>query len=317
MSVVSDLFSYIFLFFVVSLPIIIWAYVFSYIAGEQREFLLLKKGIIAGTFSLLPFVFLQQIYTFPFFSFFDVFKNSSLLWVSLMSYFSFFSSLIFLLSFLFIFSLISRFILIRKPLYINKRSICFFLPLFFSVFFISSFLFFLFRLYPHFLPSESFFFSGIYFTWFFSLFWYYFLTAFWEEVSKFFHFSQIYFSQSSILLSLFVALGFVFLENFLYVLSIFQDGKGAITQVIVFRSLFSLMLHSLCTLSFTVSFLSYTSKKSQKIFLYGSFALFSILLHSIFNIALSYGIMWIGLLFFVWGYFYISKTLLEYQNFRN
>jgi|GEM_PF-1303727 len=97
----AKIFSLIFIFFISFLPLVFWAYIFSYIdsslLNKKRFFL----GIFAGSISVLPFLYFEKIIQIPLFSFLNIFSfaqkitNFSSLFPFLLSSFAFFCLLYF------------------------------------------------------------------------------------------------------------------------------------------------------------------------------------------------------------------------------
>ncbi|MBP6981484.1 PrsW family intramembrane metalloprotease [Candidatus Gracilibacteria bacterium] len=157
------------------------------------------------------------------------------------------------------------------------------------------------------------------------VFFYYIVIAIIEETSK--HFCVVTSSlpfidsvKKGVLFSIFIALGFGFIENILYLKNIAEHSgllsSGVITTWI-FRSIFSLMTHIICSvivgLYFSRAFLKYTSLPRIfpyiKTLLYGF--IFSIIVHAIFDISLTIGFTGIIFIYFFGGYLGITRIFYE------
>ncbi|MDD3301972.1 MAG: PrsW family glutamic-type intramembrane protease [Candidatus Gracilibacteria bacterium] len=148
---------------------------------------------------------------------------------------------------------------------------------------------------------------------------YYLFVALIEELSKHINFlgTSLGFVKTinkGVLYTFFVALGFVFLENILYIYNTYiAYGLSSDTITVYFsRSVFSLMLHIFCSgviaYYFSKAYLEYGKSFNLgyvKNLLIGIF--FSVLLHSFFDISLEFGWTFVMILYFVFGYFYITS----------
>ena len=144
-----------------------------------------------------------------------------------------------------------------------------------------------------------------------TLAWYYLMVSLLEEFSKYIaHLSQSHRSDywksflRFVLFSLSLALGFSFFENIVYTYVFYtQNGISAsLIYIAFFRSLFSLSLHLLCALLFSLGmwyFWKYSTSKNYQIFLkkwYFFLLLWSLFSHAFFNLSLSFGYIWVVLL---------------------
>lgn len=98
------------------------------------------------------------------------------------------------------------------------------------------------------------------------------------------------------LFSIFIALGFGFIENILYLKNVAEQSglmSSGVLTTWIFRSIFSLMTHIACSvivgLYFSRAFIAYSALPKVipyvKTFLYGF--IFSIIVHAIFDISLT------------------------------
>ncbi len=296
------------------LPIIIWAYVFSYIDGDRLNKSRLLVWIFAWIVAVVPIVFFEQIFSF--------FKLSHLLLI--FSKFSLTWFWIFLLVF-FLFIFFSSFFY----LFFQKKSYKTVLPYLFGNFGV----FLIFTIF-----STSFLYLTDYF-WFFSSFWlwesdlnfswialnsfrlvlfYYVFIALVEELSKHINFlgysvKHIDTVQKWVLYSIFATLGFVLVENMLYLYNIYQVSwfTPEFFRVYLFRFVFSLMVHVLCSSLFAF----YFSRAYIRIGNVFNFSYIKILftgialavwLHAFFDISLTYWWSFMMIIYFLAGYFYLT-----------
>jgi RsiW-degrading membrane proteinase PrsW (M82 family) len=148
---------------------------------------------------------------------------------------------------------------------------------------------------------------------------YYFIVAFIEEASKHFNFLQssvleIDSIKNWVLYAIFVALGFALIENMLYLYNYFiQYGLSwELLKIYFMRSTFAVIVHvlssSIVAYYFSKAFLEYKWKDLSfpylKVFLFGLFI--SIMLHMIFDVALTLGFWGVMFIYFIWWYLYVS-----------
>jgi len=151
---------------------------------------------------------------------------------------------------------------------------------------------------------------------------YYFTISILEEWTK--YFSSFWVHQKHnlisfsdfVLISVCVALGFSFFENILYAVS-YAKNQGidiSILHLILMRSIFSVVLHVLCSLSLSIWFwhILYGDKKMfSSLILFGIFAFLSLLSHAFFDISLSYGLLWLIFLYVPALYVLMSYVVIE------
>lgn len=304
-------------FFFTFLPIVFWGYIFSYIdstlANRRRFFF----GIIAGGISTLPILLLGKygwelkgINIFATISQFDISQTFSLLlWLS---------SIILLVSasgtFLWIFQKSIQ----EQVLTIIKNILFFFLGILF-LWGIFCLLVGFFSVFPsgNFSLSDGVSLGDFVFNSLKLVIFYYLVIGFIEEASKHFHFlagtlPKLGDTKEIVLLSVFVALGFAFVENIIYFWNILLSEWlwGEFIKSYIFRSCFSLMVHVICSalLAHTFSIVWYKknlfSLSAGIIFIGG--ILTSLLLHAIYDISLTLGFWIISLVYFLGGYLYVS-----------
>lgn len=155
---------------------------------------------------------------------------------------------------------------------------------------------------------------------------YYVILALAEELSKFFCFKYAsYFTLSTIkewvLFSLFVALGFAFFENIMYLYNLFnaQWFGQSFVWLYISRNIFSVVLHVLCSsifaYFFTFAYLKIHEYQSfdfiKKLFLWFFLA---VVLHAGFNIFITLDIMSVIMIYLIGAYFYLTYIFYENQD---
>lgn len=296
------------------LPVIIWAYIFSYIDWDRLNKSRFIMGIFAWVVWVMPIIFYEQIFSF--------FKLSFLL--SVFSTFSLISFLTFLAVFcFFVFSVSLIYTLIYKQHYKNVlfyllKSFIYFMVL---VVFVSSFLYLLDSLWlfsSFSLWEDNLTFSGTALNSFKLILFYYVFVAFTEELSK--HTNFLWYSinyidsvQKWVLYAIFVALWFVFIENILYLYNVlsYDNFSAEFFRVYLFRFVFSLMVHVFCSsliaYYFSKVYIYYkkiVNFRSVKLFFTGIFLAVSF--HAFFDISLTYGWSFMMIIYFLVGYFYLT-----------
>lgn len=148
---------------------------------------------------------------------------------------------------------------------------------------------------------------------------YYLLIWIIEELSKFFFFSfWKYFTIQTVkqwvLYTIFVALGFAFIENILYIHNVYTQLDGFSSDLIwvyITRNIFSIVCHVLCSAIlwdfFSKAYLMFKYKLNFE-FIKTIFYWFilSAILHAFFDIFLTFNFIWIIFIYIIWAYFYIS-----------
>lgn len=121
------------------------------------------------------------------------------------------------------------------------------------------------------------------------------------------------FSRSDIIIfTFFVVLGFIFVENLLYLIQVIQ-GKLTLTTWI-FRSFFTLIAHlisaSICAYSWWKA-LSYEPFSYQYITIFALWFILAVISHLGYNMALSYGYI-VGIyIYMIIGYIFITKGIMK------
>jgi len=317
---IETIFIYIVLALISFFPIVIWAYIFSYIDDNplnKRRFLV---GIVWWALSVVPILYMDRILEVLDFKNINIFyfiSQVSSFFSSLQLSFSLSLFLLLLVLFSFVlWGFINRFKEILK-IYI-KNIIVFLVFIFFMWFFvyISNFLF---QNIDFPLWSDIRFWD-IVFNSFRLIVFYYLLVAFIEESSKHFNFLQssvLYIDsiKSWVLYAIFVALWFSLVENMLYLYNYYiqYSMTSELLKIYFFRSAFSVIVHvlssSVVAYYFSRALILYREKDLSlpylKMFLFG--LVVSILLHLIFDVALTLGFTFVIFIYFIGGYLYVSS----------
>jgi len=317
---IQDIFIYILLAIISFFPIVVWAYVFSYIDDNplnKKRFII---WIVWWSLSVIPMLYMDKIIDFFSFEKLNVFYFASEIkwffsslefWISL----SLFLFIIVLLSFLLGWFIWKR----RELLKIYLKNVLVFL---FFILFLTITLFWLNYLIDlvDFNIEKWVSFWNIIFDTFKLIIFYYLIVAFIEETSKHFNFlqSSVFYIKSIkdwVLYAIFVALWFWFIENMLYLYNYYLAYwlGWELLKLFFFRSSFSIIVHvlssSVVAYYFSKALLLYREKDLSlpylKIFSFG--LLTSILLHLFFDVALTLWFTFIIFIYFIWWYLYVSS----------
>ncbi|MDD2917157.1 MAG: PrsW family glutamic-type intramembrane protease [Candidatus Gracilibacteria bacterium] len=306
------------------LPILIWGYIFSYLDNSPLGARRFGIGILAGSLSVIPILFMQDILAFVRFESWNIFpfltQGDNLLGLSGAILVTI--GTIALCVFLFSLGIFSQNIgKIWKTFFVNT-SILMGLGMLFSI--LHTFLFPLGVLEAP-IANGGVTMGGVVFGTLKLVFFYYIVIALIEESSK--HFCVITSSLPSVdsvkkgvLFSIFIALGFGFIENILYLKNISEQSgllSSGVLTTWVFRSIFSLMTHIVCSvivgLYFSRAFITYNTSPRilsyTKTLLFGF--IFSMTIHAIFDISLTIGFTGIVFIYFFGGYFGITRIFYE------
>jgi len=305
--------------FISLIPIVIWWYIFSYIDNSRLSRKRFIVWLIWWTISVIPILFLDKILESSKFNFLNIFEKitntDNIIWL-----FNFNLSLI---SFLFILAWFA-FIAISWTNK-NKQILKIYLK---NIIYFSGFILLLSIII--FLLSKSWIwgweiknsqnFWELVFNTLKLIIFYYLLVAFIEEASKHFNFLQssilnIKTIQNWVLYAIFVALWFALIENILYLYSDYKNSwfSMELASTYFYRSIFSIMVHVLCSsivwYAFSKVYLeNWCSKINIKylktFFLWLAIA---ILLHLIFDVSLTLEFSFMIMIYFIWGYLYISS----------
>ena len=317
---IQNILIYMFLFFISFFPIVIWAYIFSYIDNDYIN----KKRFIVGItwwmLSVIPILYMDKILNALNFKYLNIFYLISQI-NSIFSSIKFWLSLFLFLLFIIICSFFIGVILqkFEKILIIYLKNILVFL-LFTLIMSTSLYFLNIVLINIDFEISENIFFWEVLFNSFKLIIFYYLLVGFIEESSKYFNFlgSSILYINSIktwVLYAIFVALWFSLIENILYLYNYYIQFwiSFELLKLYFFRSIFSVIVHILCSsivaYYFSKALLLYRWKDFTlsyiRIFSYGVFI--SILLHLFFNLAITLGFSFVIFLYFIWGYLYVSS----------
>ncbi len=310
---ISNLFTLLLIVMVSFFPVIIWAYIFTYIDESKLSRRRLLSWIFAGTISVGPILFMQDILGFlgiEGINIFSLFSSS----VSFYSWIpSFLSLFLFFSTFLFC-SFVTQLLLKKRISFTEnyKGSIMVFL---WGILWVLT-LFFLSNAIP-FLTNDMWNLvqiDGVVLNSLSLIIWYYAVIALLEEWAKHFQFLSGVTEKISlrkwILYSIFIALWFSFIENILYTYFLFASNwfSSELLKLYFFRGVFSIILHILCT-----SILAYSSLKAfefsfpKKTQIFIIWVIASLGLHALFDIALTLWFSMILIIYFIGGYLYVSS----------
>lgn len=301
-------------------PVVIWAYSFSFIDDNplnKKRFLIWVLGWILSVF---PILYMEKIINILKFEYLNVFYFASQVRDLFSSLRLSLSLSIFLLVIILASFLLWGFF--KGKLHLLKVYFKNFLVFLFFIFFLSITMLglnYILSFVDFALDSEISFWNIVFNTFRLIVF-YYLIVAFIEEAAKHFNFlqSSILYIKSVkdwVLYAIFVALGFSFVENLLYLWS-YYGAHGAsfdLVKLYFFRSAFSIVVHILCSsviaYYFSKALILYRDKDLSfsylKIFSVG--LVVSIVLHLVFDVALTLGFVFVIFLYFVGGYLYVSS----------
>lgn len=315
----KEIFFYILLAAISFFPMVIWAYIFSYIDDNQLNKKRFFVGILWGALSVFPILHMEKILNFFDFKYLNTFYFASQIkdfftsiefWISL----SLFLILIVFSSFL-LWNFFLKFREIMKVYFKNILVFLFFILFLIFFVFISNYI----LDFVNFEIVDWVAFGNIIFNSLKLIVFYYLIVAFIEEASKHFNFLQssvlqITSVKNGVLYAIFVALGFALVENMLYLYNYYtQVGmSGELLKLYFFRSTFAVIVHvlssSIVAYYFSKALLEYKNKDLSfpylKIFLFG--LLVSVLLHMVFDVALTLGFSFVMFVYFIGWYLYVS-----------
>lgn len=319
---ITTIFLWIPLILITFFPIVIWAYVFSYIDNSHINRYRFFMGIFWWALSVIPILYLPEITKNISFEFLNVFAFVSQI-SNFFSSVSFGISLALLLLFVVIFSFIfgSLFHKMRYILSIYGKNIWVFL----GFILILVWIVYLIELLA---PSTGLnsrvenpvIFWDIIFSSLKLVIFYYVVVAFIEEASKHFNFLQssvlqITTIKEGVLFAIFVALWFSFIENILYFYPLYLEGgiSSDLLKIYFLRSVFSVIVHVVCSsvvaYYFSKAYITYTGKDVSLAYLkmFWFWIAMSVLLHLIYDVALTVGFSFVMFLYFIFGYLYVSS----------
>lgn len=312
-----DLFLIILITIIAFIPISLWGYFFGYIDNNNFNKKRFFLGILAWWISVFPVLYLWDIidsFSLDVLNIFQSVYDFSLLEVFL----SF-------LSLFLIFSIIPFFFFYSPPYSIKKfeifikRFLLFFL--YFIIislwFYLVNFLFNKFNLFSWDIDFTVSFWNIVFNSLKLIVF-YYFIIWIIEEVSKFLFFSYdknflISKPKDWVIYAIFIALWFAFVENILYFQSLYENywfWKELISTYFL-RNIFSVFLHILCSWIFAYYFSiiylkfreDYNLEFIKTLFIWFFLSFF---FHAIFDIMLSFNMMFFVFLYIIWWYFYLT-----------
>jgi len=317
---VKDILIYIILAMISFFPIVIWAYIFSYIDDNPINKKRFFVWILWWALSVIPILYLDKILELLKFEYINIFYyiyeikwfiTSLEFWLSL----SLFLIIIIFLSLLF-WGFINKFKEIIK-IYLKNTLVFLFFILLLTIFvFILNLLFSKVDI----TISNSISFWNIVFDSFKLIIFYYLLVAFIEESSKHFNFLQssvlhIKTVKDWVLYAIFIALWFSLIENILYLYNYYISSwlTSELIKIYLLRSVFSVIVHvlssSVVAYYFSRALLMYREKDLSLPYLkiFSFWLLISILLHLFFDIAMTLGFTIVMFIYFIWGYLYVSS----------
>ncbi|MCP4523907.1 MAG: PrsW family intramembrane metalloprotease [Candidatus Gracilibacteria bacterium] len=315
----SEIFFYILLAGISFFPIVVWGYIFSYIDDNPLNKKRFFVGLLGGIISVLPIFHMEKILAFLDFKYLNTFYFVSQI-KGFFSSIEFAFSLSLFLGVIVVFSFLLGifFLKFKKIFQIYLKNILVFL------FFIlgTAFVVYLGNIiigWIDFPIENGVAFGDILFNSLKLIIFYYLIVAFIEESSKHFNFLQssvleIKTVKQGVLYAIFVALGFSFVENMLYLYHTFQakGSMGELLKLYFFRSTFVVIVHvlssSVMAYYFSKALLQYKEKDLSfpylKIFSFG--LLISIVLHMFFDVAMTLGYGIVMFIYFIGGYLYVS-----------
>ncbi len=303
------------------IPILLWWYSFSYLDNSKLNKKRFIFWIMSGVLSVFPILYMDKRNNIFNIWVFNISKYLSWIW-TLKLFFPFFFSILAFVFLFFFFSLILWFILKvnifeYKKVIKNILIICFFSFLIVLFFYLINYFF---QRFPklNFTILEATKFWDISLNSLKLVIFYYLIVWVLEEISKYFNFSWQIIKNISVkegvLYSIFIALGFSFIENILYLYNLFSiyNLSFDFLKIYFFRSIFSVILHVFCSSLLAYSFikaLSYYNEwnifKYIKLFLYG--LILSVFLHFFFDLCLTLGFSFIIIIYLIVWYLYVTS----------
>ncbi len=314
----ETIFIYIFLILISFFPIVIWAYIFSYVDNNPLNKKRFLVWVIGWALSVLPILYMDKIIAL-----FDISYLNTFYYISQVKWFlssmefgvslSIFLFLIILFSFI-LWAFVHKF---DKIIKVYLKNIMVFLVF---IILLSLFVFVLNYILPSISIQEEIVFWDIVFNSLKLVIFYYLVVAFIEESSKHFNFLQssilhINSVKTGVLYAIFVALGFSLIENILYIYNYYLVNwlSWDLVKLSFYRSIFSVIVHvlssSVVAYYFSRALLLYREKDLSFPYLkiFSFWLLVSIWLHLFFDVALTLWFTFIMFLYFVWGYLYVSS----------
>ena len=311
--------------FISFIPIVFWGYIFSSMEEKSLNKKRFLVWIFAWALSVLPILYMDKIIEYIKILTIDFFAKATEI-SSFITSLEFSVSLAIFTTILVVISFWVSFIFIKKyeiikDFFKNFLIFLFFILIIWSLFYILNVLWNNFWILNSNIDNQNnIYFWNTIFNTFKLIIFYYVLVAFIEETSKHFNFLGISILnikkiEDWVLYAIFIALWFSFIENILYFYNLYLlDGISfELTKTYFFRSIFSIMVHvfasSVIAYFFTKAYLQYKTEKKFFPYLKTFFIWFSIaiLLHFIFDFALTLWFGFVIIIYFVVWYLYVSS----------
>lgn len=298
------------------IPILIWAYIFSYLNNSELNSRRFLAWIIAWWISVVPVLYSEEILNTLWIKSYNLLEILSS-WVFEPLQISI-SLLITILS-VWIFSLIAGLLFIDNisKIYRTYLKNLVFLNLFILIFLVLYYLIADIWLLSWKIKNSVEIGKSVFWTtWLILL--YYIIVWLLEESSKHFNFIPSSLAESDtikkwVMYAIFIALGFWFVENILYLFNIFRENwfSSELISIWIFRWIFSLFVHILCSSLVIYSFIKMYLKNNKLNFNYVktfliAFSL-SIAIHAIYDISLTLDFTAIIFIYLIFWYLYVTK----------
>lgn len=304
------------------LPVVFWAYTFSYIDANLASKKRFSIWVLAGIVSVIPVLYFDSVLSFFSLQFLNIFYFAYHFW-PLSSYFWLtFWLMVFLLLMLVAAFIVSKiFSWAHKEKSLLIKNFIVFLGMTILVGWVFYALNVLFNAQPQLNlgVGQAVAFGDLLFNSLKLVIFYYLLIAIIEESSKHFHFlwagtEYVIEVKTAVLFAIYVALGFSFIENILYFTGLyFENGFSfELVKVYFYRSTFALFVHVLCSSMIAFYFAKWMMKSGFdfsfsyiRVFLFGIFV--SIFLHAFFDISLTLWLAFVMFLYFIGGYLFVTS----------
>ena len=321
---IENIFTFTILWFISFFPIVIWAYIFSYIDNNKLNKKRFLIGILWWVISVIPVLYMEnvlQLINIPYINIF--YFISQIKWF--LSILELWLSLWLIIIILALFSFILWWFIhkFKKIIFIYIKNIIIFLIFIIFLWFIFFILNILFSNLDINISREINFLNIVFDSLKLIIF-YYLIVAFIEESSKHFNFLQSSILQITsikqwVLYAIFVALWFSLIENILYLYNYYSINwfNSELIKIYFFRSLFSVIVHILSSAVvwyyFSKALILYRDNNLSfpylKIFFF--WLCISILLHLFFDVAITLGFSFIMFFYFIWWYLYVSSIFFK------
>ena len=316
---IAQAFTILLIVLIAAIPIILWGYIFSYLDEQSLSHKKFVIGVVWGAVAVIPIIFLEKIIAIKWLQILDIFTAiSSIGAMKDVLYFYLSLSLFTLVIAWLAFVCVSWSIRNKKVLksYLKNMWLFMWITAIIAIF---VWIFTLSWIGTAKIAESQSFGSALFDTTMLISF-YYLLVAFIEETSKHFNFLQSTTKKNitlewGVMYAIFIALGFAFIENILYFYNIYMSGwfNSELATTFFYRSVFAVMVHVTCSVvvasAYTKHFLQDVIQSSSQA-KYAWFIIWLFLwigLHLIFDLSLTFGLSFMIILYFLWGYFYISS----------